>query len=178
MNTAKRAQQGLIDEVKSKTEQAISTIQSETATEYEKAQAYETLKTNLPGLTEQYSLAEIAAMDFTTAIKEQAEALEELRFEQKRQEIENYKKEVKRLEGQQKPVEQWVNTGKIDATGQPVLEYQAVVNDTELKATQQALAAAEQEYAQMVKDREEAKKKQATTTKKLTKEEIDLLEKG
>lgn len=177
LNTAKRAQQGLIDEVKSKTEQAISTIQSETATEYEKAQAYETLKTNLPGLTEQYSLAEIAAMDFTTAIKEQAEALEELRFEQKRQEIENYKKEVKRLEGQQKPVEQWVNTGKIDATGQPVLEYQAVVNDTELKATQQALATAEQEYAQMVKDREEAKKKQATTTKKLTKEEIDLLEK-
>ena len=177
LNTAKRAQQGLIDDVKSKTEQAISTIQSETATEYEKAQAYETLKTNLPGLTEQYSLAEIAAMDFTTAIKSQAEALEELRFEQKRQEIENYKKEVKRLEGQQKPVEQWVNTGKIDATGQPVLEYQAVVNDTELKATQQALAAAEQEYAQMVKDREEAKKKQATTTKKLTKEEIDLLEK-
>lgn len=177
LNTAKRAQQGLIDEVKSKTEQAISTIQSETATEYEKAQAYETLKTNLPGLTEQYSLAEIAAMDFTTAIKEQAEALEELRFEQKRQEIENYKKEVKRLEGQQKPVEQWVNTGKIDATGQPVFEYQAVVNDTELKATQQALAAAEQEYAQMVKDREEAKKKQTTTTKKLTKEEIDLLEK-
>lgn len=177
LNTAKRAQQGLIDEVKSKTEQAISTIQSETATEYEKAQAYETLKTNLPGLTEQYSLAEIAAMDFTTAIKEQAEALEELRFEQKRQEIENYKKEVKRLEGQQKPVEQWVDTGRIDAMGQPVFEYQAVVNDTELKATQQALAAAEQEYAQMVKDREEAKKKQATTTKKLTKEEIDLLEK-
>lgn len=177
LNTAKRAQQGLIDEVKSKTEQAISTIQSETATEYEKAQAYETLKTNLPGLTEQYSLAEIAAMDFTTAIKEQAEALEELRFEQKRQEIENYKKEVKRLEGQQKPVEQWVDTGRIDAMGQPVFEYQAVVNDTELKATQQALAAAEQEYAQMVKDREEAKKKQTTTTKKLTKEEIDLLEK-
>lgn len=177
LNTAKRAQQGLIDEVKSKTEQAISTIQSETATEYEKAQAYETLKTNLPGLTEQYSLAEIAAMDFTTAIKEQAEALEELRFEQKRQEIENYKKEVKRLEGQQKPVEQWVDTGRIDAMGQPVFEYQAVVNDTELKATQQALAAAEQEYAQMVKDREEAKKNQTTTTKKLTKEEIDLLEK-
>lgn len=177
LNTAKRAQQGLIDEVKSKTEQAISTIQSETATEYEKAQAYETLKTNLPGLTEQYSLAEIAAMDFTTAIKEQAEALEELRFEQKRQEIENYKKEVKRLEGQQKPVEQWVDTGRIDAMGQPVFEYQAVVNDTELKATQQALAAAEQEYAQMVKDREEAKKNQVTTTKKLTKEEIDLLEK-
>lgn len=177
LNTAKRAQQGLIDEVKSKTEQAISTIQSETATEYEKAQAYETLKTNLPGLTEQYSLAEIAAMDFTTAIKEQAEALEELRFEQKRQEIENYKKEVKRLEGQQKPVEKWVDTGRIDAMGQPVFEYQAVVNDTELKATQQALAAAEQEYAQMVKDREEAKKKQTTTTKKLTKEEIDLLEK-
>ena len=177
LNTAKRAQQGLIDEVKSKTEQAISTIQSETATEYEKAQAYETLKTNLPGLTEQYSLAEIAAMDFTTAIKEQAEALEELRFEQKRQEIENYKKEVKRLEGQQKPVEQWVDTGRIDATGQPVFEYQAVVNDTELKATQQALAAAEQEYAQMVEDREEAKRNQATNAKKLTKEEIDLLEK-
>ena len=177
LNTAKRAQQGLIDDVKSKTEQAISTIQSETATEYEKAQAYETLKTNLPGLTEQYSLAEIAAMDFTTAIKSQAEALEELRFEQKRQEIENYKKEVKRLEGQQKPVEQWVDTGRIDAMGQPVFEYQAVVNDTELKATQQALAAAEQEYAQMVKDREEAKKNQTTTTKKLTKEEIDLLEK-
>lgn len=177
LNSAKRAQQGLIDEVKSKTEQAISTIQSETATEYEKAQAYETLKNNLPGLTEQYSLAEIAAMDFTTAIKSQAEALEELRFEQKRQEIENYKKEIKRLEGQQKPVEQWVDTGRIDATGQPVFEYQAVVNDTELKATQQALAAAEQEYAQMVEDREEAKRNQATNAKKLTKEEIDLLEK-
>ena len=56
-------------------ESLIRTIQSETATEYEKAEAYQKLSNLAPQLTEQYSQAQLASADFAKTQKEVADLL-------------------------------------------------------------------------------------------------------
>ncbi len=67
VNKKQQEQQDMRDKEKSDAEAAIQTIQSETASIYDKAAAYEQLKKVMPELTNQYDQAAIAAMDFSKA---------------------------------------------------------------------------------------------------------------
>ena len=81
-------------------ESLIRTIQSETATEYEKAEAYQKLSNLAPQLTEQYDQAAIATLDFSKAQKEVAESMDESKYEKAIDEVNKYKEEVKKLQQQ------------------------------------------------------------------------------
>lgn len=81
-------------------ESLIRTIQSETATEYEKAEAYQRLSYLAPQLTEQYDQATLATMDFSKAQSEVAEAMDDAKFEQAQSEVEKYRQEIESLNKQ------------------------------------------------------------------------------
>lgn len=79
-------------------ESLIRTIQSETATEYEKAEAYQKLSNLAPQLTEQYTQAQLASADFAKTQKEVAESMDEAKYEKAIDEVNKYKEEVKKLQ--------------------------------------------------------------------------------
>ena len=79
-------------------ESLIRTIQSETATEYEKAEAYQVLSNLAPQLTEQYSQAQLASADFAKTQKKVAESMDELKYDKAVEEVEKYRKEVEELQ--------------------------------------------------------------------------------
>lgn len=79
-------------------ESLIRTIQSETATEYEKAEAYQKLSSLAPQLTEQYSQAQLASADFAKTQKEVAESMDELKYDKAVEEVEKYRKKVEELQ--------------------------------------------------------------------------------
>jgi len=81
-------------------ESLIRTIQSETATEYEKAEAYQKLSNLAPQLTEQYSQAQLASADFAETQKEVAESMDELKYDKAVEEVEKYRKKVEELQMQ------------------------------------------------------------------------------
>lgn len=81
-------------------ESLIRTIQSETATEYEKAEAYQKLSNLAPQLTEQYSQAQLASADFAKTQKEVAESMDELKYDKSVEEVEKYRKKVEELQMQ------------------------------------------------------------------------------
>ena len=81
-------------------ESLIRTIQSETATEYEKAEAYQRLTNLAPQLTEKYDQAAIASLEFSKAQKEVAESMDEAKYEKAVDEVNKYKEEVKKLQQQ------------------------------------------------------------------------------
>lgn len=81
-------------------ESLIKTIQSETATEYEKAEAYQKLSYLAPQLTEQYSQAQLASADFAKTQKEVAESMDELKYDKAVEEVEKYRKKVEELQMQ------------------------------------------------------------------------------
>lgn len=81
-------------------ESLIRTIQSETATEYEKAEAYQKLSNLAPQLTEQYSQAQLASADFAKTQKEVAENMDELKYDKAVEEVEKYRQEVESLNKQ------------------------------------------------------------------------------
>lgn len=81
-------------------ESLIRTIQSETATEYEKAEAYQKLSNLAPQLTEQYSQAQLASADFAKTQKEVAESMDELKYDKAVEEVEKYQKKVEELQMQ------------------------------------------------------------------------------
>lgn len=81
-------------------ENLIRTIQSETATEYEKAEAYQKLSNLAPQLTEQYSQAQLASADFAKTQKEVAESMDELKYDKAVEEVEKYRKKVEELQMQ------------------------------------------------------------------------------
>lgn len=81
-------------------ESLIRTIQSETATEYEKAEAYQKLSNLAPQLTEQYSQAQLASADFAKTQKEVAESMDELKYDKAVEEVEKYRKKVEELQTQ------------------------------------------------------------------------------
>ena len=81
-------------------ESLIRTIQSETATEYEKAEAYQKLSNLAPQLTEQYSQAQLASADFAKTQKEVAESMDELKYNKAVEEVEKYRKKVEELKTQ------------------------------------------------------------------------------
>lgn len=79
-------------------ESLIRTIQSETATEYEKAEAYQKLSNLAPQLTEQYDQAAIATLDFSKAQKEVAESMDESKYDKAVEDVDKYKDEVRKLQ--------------------------------------------------------------------------------
>lgn len=81
-------------------ESLIRTIQSETATEYEKAEAYQKLSNLTPQLTEQYSQAQLASADFAKTQKEVAESMDELKYDKAVEEVEKYRKKIEELQMQ------------------------------------------------------------------------------
>lgn len=81
-------------------ESLIKTIQSETATEYEKAEAYQKLSNLAPQLTEQYSQAQLASADFAKTQKEVAESMDELKYDKAVEEVKKYRKKVEELQMQ------------------------------------------------------------------------------
>ena len=81
-------------------ESLIRTIQSETATEYDKAEAYQKLSNLAPQLTEQYSQAQLASADFAKTQKEVAESMDELKYDKAVEEVEKYRKKVEELQMQ------------------------------------------------------------------------------
>lgn len=81
-------------------ESLIRTIQSETATEYEKAEAYQKLSNLAPQLTEQYSQAQLASADFAKTQKEVAENMDELKYDKAVEEVEKYRNKVEELQTQ------------------------------------------------------------------------------
>ena len=81
-------------------ESLIRTIQSETATEYEKAEAYQKLSNLAPQLTEQYSQAQLASAGFAKTQKEVAESMDELKYDKAVEEVEKYRKKVEELQMQ------------------------------------------------------------------------------
>ena len=79
-------------------ESLIRTIQSETATEFEKAEAYQKLSNLAPQLTDQYDQAAIASLDFSKAQKEVAESMDESKYYKAVEDVKKYKEEVKKLQ--------------------------------------------------------------------------------
>ena len=79
-------------------ESLIRTIQSETATEFEKAEAYQKLSNLAPQLTDQYDQAAIASLDFSKAQKEVAESMDESKYDKAVEDVKKYKEEVKKLQ--------------------------------------------------------------------------------
>lgn len=79
-------------------ESLIRTIQSETATEFEKAEAYQKLSNLAPQLTDQYDQAAIASLDFSKAQKEVAESMDEAKYDKAVEDVKKYKEEVKKLQ--------------------------------------------------------------------------------
>lgn len=81
-------------------ESLIRTIQSEIATEYEKAEAYQKLSNLAPQLTEQYSQAQLASADFAKTQKEVAESMDELKYDKAVEEVETYRQKIESLNKQ------------------------------------------------------------------------------
>ena len=81
-------------------ESLIRTIQSETATEYEKAEAYQKLSNLAPQITEQYSQAQLASADFAKTQKEVAESIDELKYDKAVEEVKKYEEQIKDLQRQ------------------------------------------------------------------------------
>lgn len=78
-------------------ESLIRTIQSETATEYEKAEAYQKLSNLAPQLTEKYNQAALASADFAKTQKEVAESMDDAKYDQAVANVEKLRKKVEEL---------------------------------------------------------------------------------
>lgn len=81
-------------------ENLIRTIQSETATEYQKAEAYQKLASLAPQLTEEYDQATLASMEFAKVQKETAEAIDNLKYEKAIEDVEKYRKTIESINQQ------------------------------------------------------------------------------
>ena len=113
-------------------ESLIRTIQSETATEYEKAEAYQKLSNLAPQLTEQYSQAQLASADFAKTQKEVAESMDELKYDKAVEEVEKYRKKVEELQMQLRADAAYGGQGSIAILSQ-ISQAQADLDQAEEK---------------------------------------------
>ena len=81
-------------------ENLIRTIQSETATEYQKAEAYQKLASLAPQLTEEYDQATLASIDFAKVQKDTAEAIDNLKYEKAIEDVEKYRNTIESINQQ------------------------------------------------------------------------------
>lgn len=86
-----------LDEQQNKIKRYIQTIQDETATEYQKAVAWEMLNKMAPTLTEKYDKAAIATLDLAEATKELGEQADKANYEHIRDEVQKWKETIDRI---------------------------------------------------------------------------------
>ena len=89
--------QNQLDEQKNKIQGYIQTIQDETATEYQKAEAWEMLNKMAPTLTEKYDKAAMATLDLAEATKELNEQADKANYEHIRDEVQKWKETIDRI---------------------------------------------------------------------------------
>ena len=89
--------QNQLDEQKNKIQGYIQTIQDETATEYQKAVAWEMLNKMAPTLTEKYDKAAMATLDLAEATKELNEQADKANYEHIRDEVQKWKETIDRI---------------------------------------------------------------------------------
>lgn len=137
-----------LDERKQKGEELIRTIQSETATDFEKAEAYELLSKLMPSLTEKYTQAELAALDFGKAQKDIGNDIDTTKIDEAKNKVDELTKAIQntkdamaedakwnggrgglafanQLEEQQAELEQWEDK---------VAEYERIVEQARQQA--------------------------------------------
>lgn len=86
-----------LDEQQNKIKGYIQTIQDETATEYQKAVAWEMLNKMAPTLTEKYDKATIATLDLAEATKELNEQADKANYDHIRSEVQKWKEAIERI---------------------------------------------------------------------------------
>ncbi len=86
-----------VDERKSKIDSLLRVIKDETATEYQQAESYEELTQIAPRLTEEYSQQELALMDLEKAQKAVNEEMDNLKFDEVKEKVEECKKKIDEL---------------------------------------------------------------------------------
>ena len=96
-----------IEEQKQQVESLIGIIQSDTATEYQRLEAYEKLKKLMPSLTDKYSQAEIAELELADAQKDMNKSMDEAKFDHAKEEVEKYKKSIEMLTQQMLDDAKW-----------------------------------------------------------------------
>lgn len=137
-----------LEERKQKAEELIHTIQSENATDFEMTEAYEELSKLMPSLTEKYTQAELAALDFGKAQKDIGNDLDTAKIDEAKNKVDELTKAIqntkdamaedvkwnggrgglafaKQLEKQQAELEQWENK---------VAEYERIVQQAKEQA--------------------------------------------
>ena len=137
-----------LDERKQKAEELIHTIQSENATDFEKTEAYEQLSKLMPSITEKYTQAELAALDFGKAQKDIGSDIDTAKIEEAKNKVDELTEAIKntkdamaddarynggrgglalanQLEEQQAELEQWENK---------VQEYENIVEQARQQA--------------------------------------------
>lgn len=125
-------------------ESLIRTIQSETATEFEKAEAYQRLSSLAPQLTEQYDQAAIASLDFSKAQTEVAKSMDDSKYEKAVEDVNKYKEEVKKLQ------QQITSDAAYNGGGQ------GVIFSRQLEKAQASLDEAEKKLSNIIQLRNEA----------------------
>ena len=137
-----------LDERKQKAEELIHTIQSENATDFEKTEAYEQLSKLMPSITEKYTQAELAALDFGKAQKDIGSDIDTAKIEEAKNKVDELTEAIKntkdamaddarynggrgglalanQLEEQESELEQWENK---------VQEYENIVEQARQQA--------------------------------------------
>ena len=142
VNSINEKTKSQVESTKADADEAISTIQSETATIYEKAAAYEKLKQIMPALTKQYTLQQLAALDSAETKKAEAKSIEELTFQMKENAVAAAQSRVDSLKKARDFAMQ---------QGQPTLGYNA-----DIKAAEETVRKLQQELNEAKKLRDQA----------------------
>lgn len=86
-----------LEERKQKAEELIHTIQSENATDFEKTEAYEQLSKLMPSITEKYTQAELAALDFGKAQKDVNSNIDTAKIEEERKKTDELRDSIEKI---------------------------------------------------------------------------------
>ena len=120
-NEAMEEQKKQLEERKDTINDLIRTIQSETASELQKVQAYNQLKQLAPELTNEYSRQELAALDAAKAQKEVNEAMDEADYKETQNQIEQLKETIAKYTKELRSVQAGENGVGFDPEGQKSL---------------------------------------------------------
>ena len=120
-----------LDDQKNKINGYIQTLQDETATEYDKAVAWEMLNKMAPTLTEKYSKQEIATMDLAQANRELNQQMNEETFEHVKDKVEELKKKLEETKAQYLAMKDAVDAGDVAGV--------AVVSESDVERAQAEL---------------------------------------
>lgn len=126
----------------------IRTIQNETGTEFEKAEAYRELEDLAPSLTEKYSQVQLAAMDFGEAQKDLNEELDAEKIKHAREEVEKLEEEYMNLRNN--------NTATTASSGYISEPTTMLANNSEAERVAAKLDEAKKKYQELLDLQREA----------------------